>query len=161
MIMVSKVKNLTETCNRKIKRDRINFVIWSFTNNFENSWDIISDDVNNIGLNNEQLKQFIDICDNRLERSKTFLNEIAVVLGFDFVALSIIASIVDIGEGNLFPSFFLNSNYDIFFRVLVIFLLVVIIPLFMILGHYRSQIHAWTAFKEIALIKCCDGTPKQ
>ncbi len=87
-----------------------------------------------------------------MERSKTFLNEIAVVLGFDFVALSIIASIADIGEGDPLLSILLNFDYGIPFRLLVIFLLGVIIPLFMLLGHYRSQIHAWTAFKEIALM---------
>ena len=164
MIMVSNVKNLTEICNQKISCNcinRIKFVIWSFTNNFNKIWDIISDDINNIGLNDKQLEQFIDICDNRLERSKAFLNEIAVVLGFDFVALSIIASMADIGEGDPLRSILLNSDYGILFRLLVIFLLGVIIPLFMLLAHCRSQIHAWTAFKEIALIKRCDGTPKQ
>ena len=158
MIMVSNVKDLTETCNIKIRCNRIKFVIWSFTNNFE---DIKINSDNNIGLDNNELKQFIDICDNRLERSKVFLNEIAVVLGFDFVALSIIASIVDFGKGDPLLSILLNSEYGISFRLLVIFLLGVIIPLFMLLGHCRSQIHAWTAFKEIALIKRCDGTPKQ
>ena len=147
--MVSNVKDLTETCNQKIKCDRIKFVIWSFTNNFK---DIKINSDNNIGLNKNELKQFIDICDNRLERSKAFLNEIAVVLGFGFVTLSIIASIIDIGEGYSLLSFFSNSSYDIFFRVLVIFLLVVIILLFVLLLHYISQIHAWTAFKEIALM---------
>ena len=150
--MVSNVKYLTETCNQKIKCDRIKFVKWSFTNNFEDI-KISSGDTNNIELNDNELKRFIDICDNRLERSKAFLNEVAVVLGFVFVALSIIASMVDIGEGDPLLSILLNSDYGIPFRLLVIFLLGVIIPLFMLLGHCRSQIHAWTAFKEIALMK--------
>ena len=150
--MVFNVKDLTETCNRKIRRNRIKFTIWSFTNNFEDIWDISSNDVNNIG-SNDQLKQFISICDNRLERSKAFSSEIAVVLGFNFVGLSIIASLVEIGEGDPLLSILLNSDYGILFRLLVIFLIVIIIPLFILFAHYRTQIHAWTAFKEIALMK--------
>ena len=153
--MVFNVKNLTEICNRKIRRDRIKFAMWSFTNNFEDIWDISSDDVNNIG-SNDQLKQFISICDNRLERSKAFSSEIAVVLGFNFVGLSIIASLVEIGEGDPLLSILLNSDYGILFRLLVIFLIVIIIPLFILFAHYRTQIHAWTAFKEIALMKCTE-----
>lgn len=151
--MVSNVKDLTETCNRKIRRNPIKFAMWSFTNNFEDIWDISSDDVNNIGSNDNELKQFISICDNRLERSKAFSSEIAVVLGFNFVGLSIIASIVEIGEGDPLLSILLNSDYGILFRLLVIFLIVIIIPLFILFAHYRTQIHAWTAFKEITLTK--------
>ena len=153
--MVFNVKDLTETCNRKIRRNRIKFTIWSFTNNFEDIWDISSNDVNNIG-SNDQLKQFISICDNRLERSKAFSSEIAIVLGFNFVGLSIIASLVEIGEGDPLLSILLNSDSGILFRLLVIFLIVIIIPLFILFAHYRTQIHAWTAFKEIAQIKCTE-----
>lgn len=155
MIIVSNVKDITGACNRKIRRDRIKFIWWSFTNNFEDIWDIISDDVNKIESNGSGLEKFIEICDNRLERSKAFLNEIAVVLGFDFVAISIIISIVDFEgkDGDPLLAILLDSSFGILFRVLVIFLIVIIIPLFILFGHYRSQIHAWTAFKEIALMK--------
>lgn len=125
-----------------------------FYDNFEDILKLISDDFNIIGLNDVELKQFIEICDNRLERSKAFLNEIAVLLGFDFVALSIFISIVDFEgkDGDPLIAILLDSSFGILFRVFVIFLILVIIPLFILLGHYRSQIHAWTAFKEKAIL---------
>lgn len=145
--MASKVEELLEECNKKIKCNRFNLLIWSFMNDFN--------ELQNISLFDEvdkdDLDKFIKICNNRLERSKIFLKDIAVVMGFDFVALSIIVTAV---ESSIFRLLFKSPTYYIIFIFLVI---VVFIFLFILLTHYRSQVHAWTAFKEIALIKCPDG----
>lgn len=152
-VLVSNIKDLTETCNRKFRCHHIKFVKWSFTNNFEDVWKLISDDFNNLGLNNDELKQFIDICNNRLEHSKTFLNDVAVVFGFDLLALSIIANIAIGGNKTtiLLPYFSVILVAVLLLIILIILLLLPILLLLMI--HYRSDIHAWTVFKEIALMK--------
>lgn len=49
-------------------------------------------------------------CDNRLERSKVFLQEIAVVLGFDVTALSIIATLARTKEYPTILSLIKNSK---------------------------------------------------
>lgn len=59
-------------------------VWWSFRNNFNE----LQNDFPSIEFNAKESEDFIAICDNRLDRAKTFLNEIALVLGFDLAALS-------------------------------------------------------------------------
>ncbi len=145
--MESKVEKLLEKCNEKIKFNRINLVIWSFWNNFEGIQKGVSFD----GFENEDFDKFVEICDNRLERSKVLLNEIAVVLGFDFSALAIIATIANIKEYTTIWSLIKNSN-DPIFIFLILFLIVALIFLLGLLLHYRTQVHAWTIFKEKAIL---------
>lgn len=152
MIMMSNVKDLTETCSKSISDNRLNFVWWSFRNNFDDIHELISDDFKKSGLNNDGWKHFIKICDNRLECSKAFSGEIACVLGFDFVALTVLASITESGKGDPILSPLLNNEYP-FFRVMVISAFVFLIVLFILLCHYRTQIHGWTAFKEQAMMQ--------
>lgn len=150
--MESKVEKLPGNCNNKIKEHKYELVWWSFINNFEETQKLISDDFNNIELDNSELEQFIKLCDNRLDRSKVFLHEIAVVLGFDFAALTIIATIAKTNDTRTIWSLIESSNDPIFVS-LILFLIGALIFLFILLGHYRTQIHAWTAFKEKALMK--------
>lgn len=143
--MVSKVEGLLEKCNGKIGCNRFNLFIWSFMNDFKE----LQDSSLFNGFDESELKIFIKICNNRLERSKTFLNDIAIVFGFDLAALSIVATIGE--RENMFNRFLPFSGY-----IIVATLFVILIILFVFLAHYRSQVHAWTAFKELALIKCSD-----
>lgn len=148
--MESKVKKLVDECTKKIDLYNYkNIVKWSFIDDFKKLQDIpLFDEVNNA-----ELKQFIEICDNRLDRAKTFLNDIAVVLGFDLLSLSIVVPIAIEGfklcviEGN--KTFNLLPYSGI---VIGAILLVILIILFLLLAYYRSQIHAWTAFKEEAIL---------
>lgn len=137
--MVSNVKDLTETCNRKIRDDRIKFVIRSFTNNFEKT----KKDISFGEVADYEFEQFIQICDNRLAQSKTFLDDVAVVFGFALLSLSIVVNMAD--GTTLLP-------YSIVIIVTAL-LFVILIILMLLMIHYRSDIHAWTVFKEIALMK--------
>ena len=97
-------------------------------------------------LDKYELKLFIDICDNRINRSDILLSEVASLLGFDLVALSIITT--------------LAKNNEIHFYTPLSFLMWGIIVILIIFGltvgslvvRYRSQVHAWAAFKEKAIL---------
>lgn len=146
--METNLEKLLKKCNGKIECNRFNLFIWSFMNDFKELQNISFG-----GIDDYELKQFVKICDNRLDRAKIFIKDIAVVLGFDFVALSIIATAT---EDSIFRLLFKYPIYYIF----IIFVFAVLIFLFSLLVHYRSQIHAWTAFKEIALMKCTGKVEK-
>ena len=145
--MVLRIEEFLEKCNKKIGEYKYELAWWSFSNNFERIKFGISFDE----FEEKDFSKFIKICDNRLERAKTFLNDIAVVLGFDFIALSIIATIAK--EHETIWSLIINPDYLIL-TFLIVFLFAILIFLFVLMFHYRSQVHAWTAFKEMALIKC-------
>ncbi len=141
--METKVKELVEECT--IKTDMHNYwnlFKWNFTNNFK--------ELQNISLSDEQfdeneLERFIKICDNRLDRSKTNLNHMARLLGFDLIALSILAAMAT-KENVLYPNMLFRGYVTFAILFIILILLVASLP------HYRSDIHAWTAFKEKALL---------
>lgn len=141
---MSKIEKLMEECTQKTNHNFWNLVKWSFMDNYK--------ELQNISLFSEvaknDLEQFIRICDNRLDRAKTFLNDIAVVLGFDFVALSIIANMA---KEQTIWSLIVNPD-DPILTILIVFLFAILIILFVLMLQYRSQVHAWTAFKEKAIL---------
>lgn len=138
--MVSKVEEILAKCNGKIECNRFKLVIWSFMNDFKELQKVSFGEVDD-----DELNHFVEICDNRLNRSQTFLNDIAVVLGFDLLALSIVATISD--RENMLKWLLPFSGI-----VTVGSLFVILTFLFVLLVHYRSQVHAWTAFKEKAIL---------
>ena len=135
---MSNVKYLTETCDQKIKCDRIKFILRSFANNFEKT----KKDISFGEVADNDFKQFIQICDNRLAQSKIFLDDAAVVFGFALLSLSIF---INMAGATSLP-------YSIVI-IIIAFFGVILIFLISLMAHYRSDIHAWTVFKEIALIK--------
>ena len=138
MIMVSSVKDLTKTCNGKIRDDRFKFIKGSFTNNFEKT----KKDISFGEVAGYDFEQFIQICDNRLAQSKIFLDDAAVVFGFALLSLSIFINMA----GTTSLPYSIVIIIIAFFGVILIFLILLMV-------YYRSDIHAWTVFKEIALIK--------
>jgi len=145
--MVSNVENILEICNEKTAHNYWNLVKWSFADDFKKLQDISFFNE----INDDELKRFIKICDNRLDRAKTYLNEIAVVLGFTIASLSIVLTLAIVADK--LP--FLVPDLSITLFVSSLFL--VLIGLIAQLAHYRSQIHAWTAFKEKAILM--EGRP--
>ena len=147
IVLVSNVKRILEICNEKTAHNFWNLVKWSFTDNFEKLQDIpllneITDD---------ELEQFVKICDNRLDRVKTFLNNITIVLGFIIASLSIVLTLAIVGDKLPF------LVPDLSINLFVTSLFLVLIGLIAFLAHYRAQIHAWTAFKEKAILM--EGRP--
>lgn len=175
-----KVKELVKECERELKvvRWHSNYIwlLYRFFGEFEEiRKGIRFDDFNNVEIN-----QFIEVCDNRINRAKIFLSEIAMALGFAITALTIIAVLVsgtlenescsvnlscsnlscsvnqscsDNQSGSIDPiNAILTGPYSPPFKSLVIFLFAGVIILFILFGHYRTHVHAWTAFKEEAIL---------
>ncbi len=101
----------------------------SFTDDFEHYRKFIKDKIDE-----KDIYKFIEICDNRIERAKTLLKDVATVLGFGIIGTSIIS----------LAKVIVSFLTEIFFWILI----VGIIICFFLLVHYRTHIHAWTAFKE-------------
>ncbi len=151
-----KAKELMKECEGKLRVGDtpikyLRLAGYSFRGNFEK----IKEGISFNELEESEIELFTKVCDNRINRAGIFLNEVATVLGFDLTALSIIAvissGVLEESESP-FLSIIFFGQYGIQFRTLVIFLFVVLIFLFILLGHYRAHVHAWTAFKEEAIL---------
>ena len=134
--MVSNVENILEICNEKTAHNYWNLVKWSFTDNFKKLQNIPFFDE----ITDDELKQFVKICDNRLNRAKIFINDIAIVLGLIVTLYSIVLTL-PIVEVIKVPN--LSKN------LIVPSVILVLMGLF---AYYRAQVHAWTAFKEKAIL---------
>ena len=138
--MKSNVEVLLNKCTEKAGWFHDFNLAWrSFGNDFEKT----KNDISFGEADNVELVQIIKICDNRLARSKIFLDDAAVVFGFALLSLSIFTNMA--GEAAS-----LSNSIVI---IIIAFFGVILIFLISLMAHYRSDIHAWTVFKEIALIK--------
>jgi len=110
---------------------------YSFTGNFK----AVKENIQFDTLNENEAEKFINACENRRERAKILLNEIAPLIGFDVVAMTVIAS---------FAHEMVSTPVYV---GLLILLFICLIFLFIMLAHYRTQVHAWTTFKEEAILR--------
>ena len=137
--MKSNVEVLLNKCTEKAGWFHDFNLAWrSFGNDFEKT----KNDISFGEADNVELVQIIKICDNRLARSKIFLDDAAVVFGFALLSLSIFINMA----GTTSLPYSIVIIIIAFFGVILIFLILLMV-------YYRSDIHAWTVFKEIALIK--------
>jgi len=158
-----KVKELVKECEEKLKvgwdlRKFLRLAWYSFRGDFER----IRGDISFNELDKSEKERFIEVCDNRIKRAGIFLNEVAMVLGFALTALSIIAVLVSgtlenksgavNQSGSIDPIRAILFECSQPFKILVIFLFACSILLLILLCHYRTHVHAWTAFKEEAIL---------
>ena len=128
--MVSKIESLRDECIGKLKgKDELE----EFQSNisFEE-------------LDKTELKQFVKLCNNRIEYSKTFLNVIIWLMGIIFTILLILFSI----------SF--GKDVPLLVMLISVSSIVLVTRLFIYphYSNYISNIRGWTAFKEMALMHC-------
>ncbi|MCK4735598.1 MAG: hypothetical protein KAT65_24300 [Methanophagales archaeon] len=136
-----KAKELVKKCEEKLKVgwdcEFVRLARYSFIGEFGAIREGIREDM--AFDDPAEVKRFIEVCDNRIARAKTFLNDIAMVFGFTLTSLSLVAVI--------------PSDMPVKLSMtLVISLLMVLIILFLFLLHYRTHMHTWTAFKEEAIL---------
>ena len=128
--MVSKIGALRDECLGKLKgKDELE--------DFQN-------DISFEGFNTAELKQFVKLCDNRIEISKTFLNVIIWIMGIIFTFFLILFSI-SFGKDIPIISILVIVSLIILFSVLFVF------PYY---NRHISNISGWVAFKEMALMHC-------
>ena len=154
-----KADELVKKCEEELK---VGWNLWKFIKlawySFRGDFEKIKGNIQ-FKLEEEELDRFIEVCDNRIERAKTMLNETAVMLGFVITGIAIILSFssevlkqVPEQDRAVGPIRALLFAGDVFFQIFVVFLIVCLILLLILLGHYRIHIHAWTAFKEGAVL---------
>lgn len=101
-------------------------------------------------------EKFIKVCEGRIERGHIFSSEIAMLLGFDITGIVvIIGSLLTRSEGVKDPMLNLllhGGDFGDTFRIFFALLILALFLLFIMLGHYRIEVHAWTAFKEKAIL---------
>ncbi|VVB89410.1 Uncharacterised protein [uncultured archaeon] len=122
----------------------------SFSGDFDYFKEVIANNIGDIDI-----KKFIEICDNRIERAEAFLQDVGTVLGFFITSFTIVLVVTTMERNKPIVDPILNSitsKYEYFFPVLVASLLTGVILLSLLLGHYRIHIHAWRAFKEGAIL---------
>ena len=132
--MVSKIESLRDECLERFKGK-----------------DELEDFQNNISfeeLDKTELKQFVKLCDNRIEYSKTFLNVIIWIMGIIFTALLIMFSI----------SFGKDIPIPTILTIVLLFALFSVLVVYPRHRQYMSHISGWTAFKEMALMNSPDKT---
>ena len=147
--------NFIKACEKRIHWINLH----SFTGNFEYYKDIFEGElVAKVREDRKGMDKFIEICNNRIERAKTFLQDVATVLGFFGSSLAIVLTLSVLERKETHVDTFLDfiSQYGALFPILVFLLIGCVIILFLLLLHYRTSIHAWTAFKEMAILnkKC-------
>ena len=154
-----KAKELVKKCEGELKVGDtpiikfLRLAYYSFRGDFER----IRGDISFNELEESEIKRFIEVCNNRIARARTFLNDVAMVLGFALTALSIIAILASgtlvNKSGSVDPiRVILSGVYSLPFTFLVVFLFASSIFLLILLCHYRTHVHAWTAFKEEAIL---------
>lgn len=133
---------------------------WNPVRYFLLAWYSFSGDFNYFKKNIPNIQEtdveiFIEICDNRIERAEAFLQDVSTVLGFFITSLTIVLAVSMMEKSKTLVDPILNSitgKYEYFFPVLMGSLLIGVIILSILLGHYRTHIHAWRAFKEGAIL---------
>ena len=144
--------NFLNQCEEKINIT-LKSLFWSFDLHFKTVRKWIGEDFEKQTMNNCELEQFIKICDNRLKLFKAFLNDLAIVLGFDFIALSILATLSSGKDAIKLQDIFFFQSGDIVLSILAWFLIAILISLFYSMFQCRHLIYLWTIFKEEALLK--------
>lgn len=124
------LNDLVNDCEKTMKwKNLANQTLRSFSGNFEFYRVIVDNKIKN----EKEITKFIQICDNRIERAKVLLSDVATVLGFLIATMAVLA-------------YYINENLIIFIGIIIIILG------FVLLFHYRANVHAWTAFKEATIL---------
>jgi len=126
-----------------------NLVVYSFRGNFK----AIKKNIHFGTPDASETEKFINTCENRRERAKILLNEIAPVIGFDVIAMTVVATMVPKSNNGGGSELLKEILFAPFYGILIILLFVGFTFLFVMLAHYRVQVHAWTAFKEAAILR--------
>ena len=136
--MVSKIQALRGECLEILKS--------------KNSLEKFQSDISFKEFNKAELKQFVELCDNRLELSKTFLNITIWIMGIIITALLISFSIS-------FGKDISNLEKSSISVVSLLFLALGLTGTILYRRHI-SHIRGWASFKEMALMHCPDKLNK-
>lgn len=134
-----KADELVTKCEERTGWKHILSHLHSFTDNFVDYKKIIADSK----LEEGEIDKFIKVCDIKTERAKLLMNDIGTVIGIIITATTAIILSKTINE-------IVNEIY--YKYVLLITFLILGLFFIVLRSHYRFHIHAWTVFKEGAIL---------
>ncbi len=157
------LKSLLEKCEEKIDKplfniDKLVFLWFGVNGDFQYIRNRILGGNNKLTLEDDEIKAFVRICDNRIERLRSFLSEVMGITGFLIVLFVGIATILATANKD-FESLFrgwaelcnvLNLES---LRLLAIIFFITLLTLSYFLVRYRAQLYAWYAIKEGTLLE--------
>ena len=155
-----KAEELLEKCEEKINGRWCNWINWrffrySFSGEFKKIQEAVKiKNIKDNDLDKNEVETFIGICNNRIDRAKTFLRDVVTVLSVLIALLAVIASILvgcSIKAEEQIHLIRIWPETGWTFLILIILLLLATL-LFLLLCHYRAQTHAWYAVKEGVLL---------
>ncbi len=140
-----------------INKNKLKFLRYGFQGDFNTIRKIREIAFKDNDLNKNEIEAFIGICDNRIDRLKSFSSDIITVVGLLIVFFGGIASILvtsDVIERGTFP--LVKTLTELIkwelVRLLTIFFLIFLLFPSSIFLRYRAQIYAWYAVKEGVLL---------
>jgi hypothetical protein len=149
---MSKVYDLVKDCDSLTKRP-FRMFFWSFNLDFSKVHLHLADTFSRKNYDLDELKQFIEICDNRINLYTTLLTDVSVVLGFGFIALSVVTTLVASGLTYVKPLDILTFNAeDATLSGLLWTVVLIVIALFSLMVILRKKVYLWTVFKERAIL---------
>lgn len=175
---MNKVEELLKTCEERIGGLNWRFLRYGFWNELEKIKSEVVKGINIKKLDEDDVEAFTKICDNRLDRIKSFSRNLITVISISAASLAITASIliekiIKAPEANevfyrWFPGQLLDPMVQIFpvvqwivseqepdwlgMKIVMFVLFIVIVVLAPLIAHYWGQAHAWYAIKEGALL---------
>jgi len=154
-LKMQSVEMLLNDCNDAIRNKReFQIFLWSFRSNPENIHSLVRNEFQNKKYSKEAFNDFIKICDNRLDMSKSLLNDLSIIFSAIFVAFAALLTILTIYREKSPNSMgLLIMIFNLPILTVFAIILLICIPVFLILiGHLRTQIYTWASFKELAII---------
>ncbi|MCX9026149.1 MAG: hypothetical protein OIN85_08665 [Candidatus Methanoperedens sp.] len=79
--------DLVKKCEEEVYWKNFRNYIHSFSGNFDHYKEVVK------SIEEKDITKFIEICDNRIERAKVLLSDVATVLGFLMTAIAILATL--------------------------------------------------------------------
>jgi hypothetical protein len=146
-------QELLKTCEEKIRWMDWKILLDSYRSEFaEIRCKVFAD----ISIEDDEIECFIEICDNRIEHAKTYLGQVTTILSILIGSFLIFVSILmrDLIEAGSLDQPFREAFYSVsgLIQIFVVFVLLIVVVFILLLGHYRTEAHAWYAFKEGALL---------
>jgi len=143
------IKRYEEKIERPLVKNKITFLKYGIYGDFEKIRGII-------GFENperDEVNALISICDNRIDRLKSFAQDLVTFISFTLATFTLSITIFSdkITEGDsTFPGllWFFGSSHYLLWKILMGFLLILAILFLSLLFRYKAQANAWYAIKE-------------
>jgi hypothetical protein len=147
------IKRYEDKIERPLIENKIAFLKYGINGDFEKIRGIIGFEKPE-KAEKEKINALISICDNRIDRLKSFSRDLVTFVGWTLATFTLSMTLLSakiIPDGDsILPGiawFFGSLNY-LLWKILMVILLILGILFFLSLFRYKAQANAWYAIKE-------------